>query len=397
MLEPFFFLLRAKGVPVSLNEWIALAKALDMGLGKSSLTGFYHLGRSVLVKSEAHFDKYDSAFLEYFKGLQYAGEIPDELMDWLNHSEDADTEYDMSRAEWLQHLSLDDMEKMLAERIDEQTEEHNGGNRWVGTRGVSPFGNNGASRRGIRVGGRSRHHRALAVAGERRFRDWSGDDTLDTRQFSMAFRTLRQYSSHIDAPKTELDIDATIEETCDNAGFLSLVYGRPRRNTVKLLMLIDSGGSMDYYSELCSRLFKAAVSSNHFKDLKVYYFHNCVYSKLYTNPALRSRDAVDTEFVLKSIPSDYKLIIVGDAAMAPEELVYKRYYGWSYGRTEGHSGMQWLCRFRDRYKHHVWLNPTNFENDYYVDYTCRMIMQEFPMYRLSVQGLTAALKRLLGR
>ncbi len=397
MFEPFFFLLRAKGVPVSLNEWMTLTEALDMGLGKSGLTGFYYLSRSILVKTESNFDKFDAAFLEYFKDMQYTGEIPDELMEWLSHPEDGDTEYDMGRAEWLEHLSLEDMEKMLAERIDEQTEEHNGGDHWVGTRGVSPFGNNGASRRGIRVGGQSRHHRALAVAGERKFRDWSDDNTLDTRQFSMAFRTLRQYSTHIDAPKTELDIDSTIEETSDNAGFLSLVYGRPRRNTVKLLMLIDSGGSMDYYSALCSRLFKAAISSNHFKDLKVYYFHNCVYSKLYTNPSLRYRDQIDTEFVLKSVPADYKLIFVGDAAMAPEELVYRRYFGYGYGTTEGVSGMQWLCRFRDRYKHNVWLNPTSFDTDYYLDYTCKLIMKEFPMYRLTVNGLTSALKHLLGK
>lgn len=366
-----------------------------MGLGRSGLTGFYYLSRSILVKTESNFDKFDSAFLEYFKDIQYTGEIPDELMDWLNHPEDDDTAFDMSRAEWLDHLSLDDMERMLAERIEEQTEEHNGGNRWVGTKGVSPFGNNGASRRGIRVGGVSRHHSALAVAGERRFRDWSGDNTLDTRQFSMAFRLLRQYSTHIDAPKTELDIDATIDETSDNAGFLKLVYSRPRRNTVKLLMLMDSGGSMDYYSELCSRLFQAAINSNHFKDLKVYYFHNCVYSKLYTHPSLRSRDGVDTEFVLKSVPSDYKLIFVGDAAMAPEELMYERYYSYNSSRRTP-SGMDWLLRFRDRYKHHVWLNPSYYyDSGYFMDYTCKKIRQEFPMYRLTIQGLTAALKKLL--
>lgn len=397
MFEPFFFLLRARGVPVSLNEWLSLMEALDLGLGGSGLTGFYYLSRAVLVKTEANFDKFDSAFLEYFKDVQYQGDIPEELMSWLDHPEEDDAAHDPARAEWLARLSLDDMEKMLSERIGEQNEEHNGGDHWVGTQGVSPFGNNGVSRRGIRVGGQSRHRSALAVAGERRFRDWSGDNTLDTRQFSMAFRTLRQYSTHIDAPKTELDIDATIEQTSDNAGFLSLVYGRPRRNTVKLLMLMDSGGSMDYYSALCSRLFQAAAGSNHFKDLKVFYFHNCVYSRLYTGPELRWRDQIETEHVLRSIPSDYKLIIVGDAAMAPEELIYRRYYGYGTGAAEGVSGMQWLCRFRDRYKHHVWLNPTGFDTDYYLDYTCKLIMKEFPMYRLTVQGLTDALKRLLGK
>ena len=275
MFTSFFYLLRAKGLKVSLNEWMSLIEALDKGLHASSFTGFYYLCRSILVKSEADFDKFDGAFLEFFKDMELTDELPQELLDWLENPKDKPgEEFDMERAMENEWLSQEEIQKMFLERLQEQKEEHNGGSYWVGTGGVSVFGNSGFSPRGIRVGGEGGQRRAFQVAGERKFRDFRDDNTLDIRQFQMAFRRLRQFSARADEARTEFDIDGTIRETCDNAGNLRVVYGRPRKNTVKILLLMDSGGSMDYYSRMCSALFQAVSKSNHFKDLQVFYFQN---------------------------------------------------------------------------------------------------------------------------
>jgi len=393
VFEPFFYLLKSHGLPVSLNEWMTLTEALDQGLGGSSFTGFYYLCRSILVKTESNFDKFDAAFVEYFKNVEFPNEIPEEFLNWLSKPQAKTKEMDAKRSEWLHDLTLERMEQMLEERFTQQKKEHNKGKVWVGTQGASPFGHNGAADTGIRVAGESRHMRALAVAGERKFRDWSNDNTLDDRQFTMAFRLLRQFSSHIDAPKTEFDIDGTIRETSDNGGNLKIVYSRPRRNTVKLLLLIDSGGSMEYYSRLCSMLFQAAKKSNHFKDLKVYYFHNCPYNKLYTDPTCDFKKFIKTDWVLKNLPSDWKVVIVGDAYMALEELHVHSYY--SYDRSDTTPGIEWLRRFKRKYPHIVWLNPSynSFVN---VRSESRMeIEEEFPMFPLTQKGLEAGLKKLL--
>ena len=326
MFSAFFYLLRARGLDVSLNEWLTLMEALEKGLAQSSLTSFYYLARAILVKSETEYDTFDGAFLEYFKDVEFYDEIPQELMDWLNNPKEKPNNYDYDQDMYNRSLSAETIQKMLMERLQEQKEEHNGGKYWVGTGGMSVFGNDGNATNGIRVGGVSRRLSALHVAGERQFKDFRNDTVLDSRQFQMAFRRLRQFSSRVDAPKTELDIDGSIDETCENAGNLKLVYQKPRQNTVKVLLLMDSGGSMDYYSSLCNSLFQAVRKSNHFKDLKVYYFHNCIYSKLYTDPYCMPGKWVDTEWVLNNISSDYKVIIVGDASMDPSELMGRSYY-----------------------------------------------------------------------
>ena len=241
MFTSFFYLLRSRGLDVSLNEWLTLMEALDKDLAHNSLTGFYYLSRSILVKSESDFDKFDGAFLEYFKDIQTYEELPKELIDWLNNPKEKKNNYDKAQDEKNLALSLQEIQKMLLERLKEQDSEHNGGSYWVGTGGMSVFGNNGNASNGIRVGGVSRRHSAMQVAGERQFRDFRNDTVLDLRQFQMAFRRLRQFSSRIDAPKTELDVDATIDETCNNAGNLKVIYGRPRKNTVNVLLLMDRG------------------------------------------------------------------------------------------------------------------------------------------------------------
>ena len=395
MFTSFFYLLRARGLKVSLNEWMSRIEALDKGLHGSSFTGFYYLCRSVLVKSEADFDKFDGAFLEFFKDMELTDELPQELLDWLeNPKEKPGEEFDMERAMQNEWLSQEEIQRMFLERLQEQKEEHNGGSYWVGTGGVSVFGNSGFSPRGIRVGGEGGQRRAFQVAGERKFRDFRDDNTLDIRQFQMAFRRLRQFSAKADEARTEFDIDGTIRETCDNAGNLKVVYERPRKNTVKILLLMDSGGSMDYYSRMCSALFQAVSKSNHFKDLQVFYFHNCIYSKVFKDPRMRPGSAIPTEWILRNISSEYKVIIVGDAQMEPSELLNSSYY--SYGARDNVPGIEWLNRFREKYPHIVWLNPS--ERPYWGGWwakTYDIIHKDFDMYRLTLEDLNSALKKLM--
>ncbi len=395
MFTAFFYLLRAKGLNISLNEWMTLIEALNLGLHQSSLTGFYYLCRSVLVKSEVDFDKFDGAFLEFFKDIEFTDELPQELLDWLeNPQEKPGDEFDMERAMQNDALAQSEIQRMFLERLEEQKEEHNGGSYWVGTGGVSVFGNSGFSPRGIRVGGTGGQRRAFQVASERKFRDFRADNTLDTRQFQVALRRLRQFSTHEDTAKTELDVDGTIRETCDNAGNLHIVYDRPRKNTVKVMLLMDSGGSMDYYSRLCSTLFQAVSKSNHFKDLQVFYFHNCIYSRIYTDPRLRPKSVIPTDWILKNISSEYKVIIVGDAQMEPSELLDGSYY--SYGVRDDIPGIEWLTRLREKYPHIIWLNPS--ERPYWGGWWARtydIIRKDFDMYDLSMEGLQDGLKKLM--
>ena len=398
MFEDFLYLLRRYGLKVSLTEWMTLMEGLDKGLHNSSFTGFYYLCRCLLVKSEADFDRFDRAFLEYFKNVPFQQEVSQELLDWLNRPDTLLDHANWDEEQALKNLGLseDEIERMLKERMAEQKEEHNGGSYWVGTHGMSVFGNSGLSPTGIRVGGESRYKRAFRVAGERRFRDFRGDNTLDTRQLQVALRKLRQFSGLVDLPPTEFDVDSTIQDTADNAGVLKVRYKRPRENTVKVLLLMDSGGSMDYYAQMCSALFQAVSKSGHFKDLKVFYFHNCVYSWLYNTPRQSYGDGVMTQWVLDNLPGDWKVIFVGDAQMAPYEL------SGGYYRTNAkdtpQSGLDRLNCFRERYPHVIWLNPSP-RPDWggYWSQTYDTISDIFPMFPLTVEGLEEGMKKLLSR
>ena len=228
MFEDFLYLLRRNGLKVSLTEWMALMEALHKGLHGASFTGFYHLCRCLLVKSEADFDSFDRSFLEYFKDVPFQQEVSQELLDWLNRPDVLSDYATWDEAQALRNMgfSEEEIERMLKERMQEQTEEHNGGSYWVGTHGMSMFGNSGNSPKGIRVGGESMHRRAFRVAGERKFRDFRRDNTLDTRQFQVALRKLRQFSGLVDLPPTEFDVDNTIKDTADNGGVLKVRYKR---------------------------------------------------------------------------------------------------------------------------------------------------------------------------
>lgn len=397
MFITFFYLLREKGLNVSINEWFSLIEALDKGLCSSSLIHFYRLCRGILIKSEVDYDKFDQAFAEYFRDVRTPEEIPDQVWNWLDKElgeMDEAQAYEMA----FKKYELDELREMLNKRLCEQKEEHNGGNYWVGTGGTSVFGHSGYNPAGIRIGGKSRHKSAVKIAGERNFKDFRQDTTLEIRHFQMAFRKLRQFSSRLDGPKTELNLEETINETCDNAGNLKLVWERPRQNTVKLLLLFDSDGSMFPYMNLCNRLFHAVNKSNHFKDLKVYYFHNCIYEHLYTGPSCRRGRWVDTEWVFNNLGSDYRVVLVGDGTMAPSELMNKG--GNNYvGLYNQVPGIEWLKSIKKKYPHSIWLNPIPEYNWPYTygEFTLQKIREIFPMFELTIDGLDAGIKKLMVR
>ena len=391
MFTEFFYFLRESGLKVSLDEWLLLCEALEKGLAGASFTGFYHICRAVLIKNETDYDKFDRAFLEYFHQIgDVSDRIPDALQKWLDEPKWTPHNYDELIEQLNEQNSPGEVERMLAERIEEQESEHNGGSYWVGTGGMSVFGNDGGSPYGIRVGGEGHYRRALRVAGERRFRNFTLDRSLETRDFQVAFRYLRQYSSRTDEAKTVLNAEKTADRTAANGGVLDLAWERPRRNTVKVLLLMDSGGSMDYYSSLCSALFRAVSRSNRFKDLKTYYFHNCVYQYLYTEPECRMASAVRTEDILRTLDSEYKLIIVGDAEMAPYELMSRRYVP-----SPGKSGLEWMREVRDHFDHSVWLNPSGGSGYWEVPESYTVLKNEFDMVDLTVENLVTAMKKLI--
>lgn len=400
MFTPFFYILKAKGLDVSLTEWVTLMDALDKGLCESSLTNFYYMGRMILVKSETDFDKYDLAFQEYFRGIKSANEVPPQIMEWLDTSENDeermwDEENEVLYKKDKKEKTADEIRMKFKERLDEQHTQHDGGNYWIGKRGGSTFGNSGRNPGGIRINGKTGLRSAFQVISEERYRDFRIDKALNTRQFEVAFRRLRQFSSRLDVPRTELDIDKTVDSTCNNGGYLKLEFDKPRKNTVKLLLLFDSGGTMMPFSSLCNNLFKAVDKANHFKDVKTYYFHNCVYNHVYNTPECDNGDWIETEWLFKNLDSDYRVIFVGDAQMAHEEL-----FGVNGNYRAGNGGLpgyEWLRLFKKKYKKCVWFNPRKHDNVAALEWleSEMRIAELFPMYKLSVQGLREGLEKLM--
>lgn len=397
MFTHFYYTLKNFGVPVSFNEWDALLEALEQGLAGSSLNGFYYLSRALLVKTEAHYDRFDQAFASFFGNIETPEGLPEKIWEWLDKElPELEISEEMKRSH--RQLDLEEMKRMLAERLAEQTEEHHGGNRWVGTGGTSPFGHSGYHPGGIRIGGQSRNLSAVKVAGMRRFQEFRTDETLGIRQFQIALRKLRMFTTRLDGAKSELDLDQTINKTCDNAGRLELVWERPRENGIKIILLMDAGGSMYSYSRLCNQLFTAVNRSNHFKDLKVFYFHNCIYDWLYHSSYCSLSDYTETEYVLRTFGQDYRLIIVGDASMAPSEL--NRVGGiidWELYNER--PGMEWLQRLRRHFEYSVWLNPIPKKYWPWTDgsYSIGQISKVFPMEELTVDGLERAIRQLRSR
>lgn len=390
MLLPFFYTLRALKVPVGTQEWLYLMDALSQNLADSSLTRFYYLARSVLVKSEALYDAFDQAFIKCFKDLANF-DIKKEIAEWLNKL----TDPERPPMPDIDPLTLDELRKRFLERLKEQTEEHHGGNYWIGTGGTSPFGHGGSHPSGMRIGGPGGGRSAVQIAEDRQFENYRHDRILDTRQLKVALKRLRRLD-HTGLPQ-ELAMDKTIQKTCKNAGDIELVFEAPKKNQTELLLLMDAGGSMDPYARLVEALFSAAHASTHFKAFHHYYFHNCVYSTLYTD--IHHRHAIPTEEIFRKFRKSFHVIFVGDACMGPYELFsaggmidyYERRHTSQHYR--GLAGVEWLQRIRDHFPESVWLNPEP-ENSWLYHPTIQAIGKIFKMYPLTVDGLTRAIDDL---
>jgi len=393
MFLDLFYGLRDEGVPLSITEWQTFLEALEEGLHGSSLLRFYHLGRTCLIKSETYFDAYDRVFARVFHGVEgaFGEEVTEQILEWLRDPENFPNLTPEELAQ-LERLTSDELMRRFLETLAEQTERHDGGNRWVGTGGRSPYGHGGQHPTGIRVGGKGGGRSAMKVAEERHFENYRTDLTLDVRQLRVALRRMRQLTRS--GLATELDLDETIDETCKNAGEIELVFRPPRKNDVRLLLLMDVGGTMDPFYEPVSQLLTALHEERGLREFEAYYFHNCIYDHLYASARMHRADAVPTGDVLRRLDARWKVALVGDAAMHPSELL-EPFGGIDPRITSPTPGVQWLHRIADHFDRSVWINPE--EAARWDDaHTTRVVRRLFPMFHLSVDGLTAAVKSLVG-
>ncbi|MCY3932903.1 MAG: VWA domain-containing protein [Acidobacteria bacterium] len=388
MFVDFFYHLRGYGLKVTITEWLSLMKALAIGHSRADLHVFYNLARCLMVKREADFDNYDRAFASFFMGVENHFDISDELLEWLSKPELPRELTDEERAK-LEALDLDELRERFKELLDEQKERHDGGNRWIGTGGMSPFGHGGEHPTGVRIGGAGGGRSAVQVATDRRFRNLRSDRILDTRQIGLALRRLRKLDK--DEGPEELDIDETIDSSARNAGEIDLVFRPPKRNRIKLLLLIDVGGSMDPHTLLCERLFSAAHKANHFKKFEFKFFHNCVYENLYTD--ISRWKGEPTSRILKRLDHTWSVCLVGDAWMSPYELTHTG-GAIDYYHTNQVTGLDWLRKFRDRCPNSIWLNPE--PRRIWNAPTIHLIRQVFPMFELTIDGLTEGIDVLRG-
>ncbi len=393
MFINLFYTLRTYGVPVTTRELLDLYALLETGIVFADREQFYELIRLCMVKDEKYFDKFDRAMADYFEGIDTLdidelmaklGNIPKE---WLELKLDPNNLTEAQRRLLKKYGSLEALMKALEERLKEQKERHQGGSKWVGTGGSSPFGAYGDHPEGVRVGGESRKRSAVKVWEQRKYRDLDTDNQLETRSMQMALRKLRKFAR--DGAADELDIGSTIKKTAQT-GMLDVQLRPERRNRVKVLMLFDIGGSMDSYIEACERLFAAA--KNEFKTLEFFYFHNCVYEYVWTENARRNASAVPTLDVLHKYGSDYRVIFVGDAAMSPYELLS---VGGSVEYMSQDTGQAWLKRITNHFDKVAWLNP---ETPSYWQYTqtiglIKDIMQGH-MYPMTLHGIEDMTKYL---
>jgi uncharacterized protein len=395
MFIEFFYLLKKRGVPVSITEWIAFTEALYKGFVNSSINHLYYIARAFLVKSEAYYDMYDLAFQEYFGGIATSEVDLERFQEWLSDpvnelprlSFEEMEELRKQLEELKQKYDMDEIKRMFEERLRDQKERHDGGAKWIGTGGRSPFGAYGYYPGGIRVGGEGWMNSAMKVAEERRFKNYRNDVILDVRQTKVALKRLRELKR--EGSVEELDIDRTIDKTAKEGGEIELVFSRSRENSIRLLLIMDTGGSMAPYADMCDRLFSAATQVEHFKDFKHYFFHNCPYQELYED--MWNSKAIPTEKLFSNYHRGYKVIFVGDARMAPSEL-FDRYGCIDYYYSNDVAGIEWLQRIKDNYPFAVWLNPT--PKIYWRHPTVNAISRIFPMFELTVDGLKEAVKAL---
>ena len=391
MFLDLFYGLRDEGVPVAVQEWQMFMTSLEKGLHESNLMAFYNVAKATLIKSETYYDAFDRVFARVFQGVEGEISASDELNEWLSDPKNFDGLTDEQR-QMLEHLDADELMRRYLETLEEQDERHDGGGRWVGTGGHSPFGHGGEHPTGIRVGGESKNKSAMKVAEDRRFQEYRTDHTLDIRNVRLALKRLRHLTR--EGPDDELDLDETVDETCRNAGEIELIYRADRRNNVRLLLLMDVGGTMEPYFEPVSRLLTALHEERGLRDFKSYYFHNCVYERLGTNANLYVKDAIPTGDILRRFDERWKVLIVGDAAMHPAELMNPR--GNINPRYESETrGIDWLMRIREHFGRVVWLNPDP-PSDWEYTRTTQVIREIFPMYPLSLDGIQDAVTSLVG-
>ncbi len=386
MFLDFFYTLRAFKIPVSTTEWFTFLSALEKGFHYNSLTDFYYLARATLIKSETMYDQFDIAFKTFFENLKIDKIELNKVLKWLS---DAIQNKELSPEDLkkIKKYSFEELKKLFEERLKEQKERHDGGSRWIGTGGTSPFGHSGYHPEGIRVGGESKNRSAIQIATERKFKNYRTDITLDVRQIKVALKKLRVLQRI--GNEEELDIDETIDKTCRNGGDIDLVFKKAKKNNVRLILMMDTGGSMLSHARLVDRLFSAANSIQHFRDFKYFFFHNCIYDYLYTD--YEKGEMYPTSLLLKNYDIDYKVIIVGDAMMGPSELFMKggNIEYWLYNDTPG---IEWLRRIEAHFKNVVWINPVK---EYYWDHpTINAIKKVFPMFPLTIDGLEKAVKEL---
>ena len=387
MLIDFFFTLKDAKIPVTIKEFLTLLEAMRQNVIDQSLDDFYYLARLTMVKDEAHFDKFDRAFAQYFKGINGAFETNSAIpLDWLVKRMERELTDEQKAA--LEKFGYDKLMDRLQELLKEQKERHEGGSKWIGTGGTSPFGNGGTNPEGVRIGGKGGNRTAVKVWDQRSYKDYDSDKELGTRNIKVALRRLRRFAR--EGAAEELALDQTIRATANNAGYLDIRMQPERRNNVKVLMLFDVGGTMDDHIERTEELFSAAKSE--FKNMEFYYFHNCVYDYLWKNNRRRNAERFPTWDVLRKYKPDTKLVFVGDATMSPYEILQP---GGSVEYNNEEAGAEWLARFTHAFPKFVWLNPEP-EGLWQYRQSIAIVRQLMNgrMYPITLEGLERAMRVL---
>ncbi|MCE1251754.1 MAG: VWA domain-containing protein [Comamonadaceae bacterium] len=393
MLIDFFYTLRAAQLPVSVKEFLSLLQALQAGVvgpqseDAFSLDDFYYLARTALVKDEKHFDKFDRAFGAYFKGIAALPALQKELpADWLRQMLERALTPEQKAA--IEAMGWDELMETLKKRLEEQKGRHEGGNKWIGTGGTSPFGHGGYNPAGVRIGGPGRNRSAVKVWEQRAYRDYDDQQELGTRNIKVALRRLRKFAREGNA--LELDLPDTIRSTAANAGWLDIKMVPERHNNVKLLLLMDVGGTMDDHIQRTEELFSAAKAE--FKHLEFYYFHNCVYDFVWKNNKRRFAEKFPTWDIIRKYNKDYKLVFVGDATMSPYEILQP---GGSVEYTNEEAGAEWLTRLVNAFPHCAWINPEP-QGVWQYRQSIAIIEQLLGgrMFPLSLKGLEEAMRLL---
>ena len=392
MLIDFFYTLRAAKLPVSVKEFLVLLEAMQANVvgpqsDACSMDDFYYLSRTALIKDEKHFDKFDKAFGAYFKGVEmltdFAADVP---MEWLKKILENELTPEQKAA--IKKMGWDELMDTLKKRLEEQKERHEGGSKWIGTGGTSPFGNSGYNPQGIRIGGKGGNKSAVKVWDQRAYQDYDDSVELGTRNIKVALRRLRRFAR--EGAEDELDLDHTIRSTAANAGYLDIKMRPERHNNVKLLLLMDVGGTMDEHVSRVEELFSAVKGE--FKHLEFFYFHNCVYDFLWKNNRRRFAEKFDTWDVIRKYNKDHKLLFVGDATMSPYEILQP---GGSVEYINEEAGAEWLQRLTHAYPKFAWINPEPpgvWQYRQSISIIQQLVSNR--MYPLTLKGLEDAMRML---